>query len=90
MYLLVRTRDYSTRNKLQKAAWEYLKEQNRTVYFDGEAVKTAINDFRNQIVRLNNEHYRCSGLELHSFESGEDDITVYVTDVIYLTFYKSK
>ena len=91
MYLLVKTKDYQVKNKLQMAAWKYLVAQNRSEYKDLEAVKAAINEFRNKIVHLNRENMRCSALEVRDFKphDGGRDLVVYVENVIYLTFYGS-
>jgi hypothetical protein len=91
MYLLVKTKDYQTKNKLQMAAWKFLISQNRQTFENMDAVKAAINEYRNKIVHLNRENMRCSALELKDFKpyDGGKDIVIHIENVIYLTFYGS-
>jgi hypothetical protein len=90
MWTLVRTKDYSCRNKLQKAVYELLKEENRQVFSNQVEVFKHYNKIAEAIAELCKKNPKCTPVRLGKQTDGDGwakDLRIWVEDVMYLTYY---
>jgi len=81
----------SPKNQATKAAQELGKEVSQTLIYNDDALRIFIENFKNEIEKINTEHPRCADMQF-SFREYKQYGEAYmsVTDCLMVTFYEIK
>ena len=91
MYVLVETSNYSTKNKLQKEVFEFLRGEERKTFKGKNEVGEHVTFIQEKLAEMNTRHARCKPLLLSvgNFKEhrGSNDLQIAVWDVIVMKYY---
>lgn len=76
---------YTVKNKAHGDAQEYARKWHN-VLVDDKTLEKFINDFKQEIVRINETHKRCNDIELyiHSYHAGSLQVSIYENFYIHI------
>lgn len=91
MYVLVETNNYSTKNKLQKEVFDFLRGEERKTFKGKQEVGDYITTLHCRIAEMNERHPRYKpvilSVDTYKEYDGSNDLQIAVWDVIGMMFY---